>query len=345
VAFRHQPPAKGPNVTGMTEPAYCFRIRMDLPRPSGLGIDASTLTVSVTDVGEVALTSLDGNTLLSQAGTVVISGPRFPTESEASDAAARVRSCLQVALARIGIGADFGDRRPGGEGMSGTDRARVLREQGKRYMNNVHGTQVYECDPPPTFVAAPPVPSLAVVSPPGAFENAFEAAAARPREPNPSLEVAYDLFAASFFVTGQADARFLILMMAVEAMLEFERRPPTILAHVENVIEATRKLEIPADEEAHRKALLTTLERQRDESIGHAGRRLARTLGNRTYGWGRETPEKFFSSCYTIRSRLVHPSQGPLPPRDEVDYRAASLQGFVAHLLSREILDVVSIVY
>jgi hypothetical protein len=331
----------------MSEPAYCFRIRMDLPRPSGLGIDARALTASVTDVGEVTLTSLDGNTLLSQAGTVVISGPRFGTKSEASDAAARVRSCLQVALARIGIGADFGDRRPHGEGMSAADRARILREQGKRYMNNVHGTQIYECDPPPTFVVAPPVPGFAVVSPPGAFEKAFEAAAARPRQPSPSLEVAYDLFAASFFVTGQADARFLMLMMAVEAMLEFERRPPAILAHVENMIEATRKLEVPADEATHRKALLTALGYQRNESIRHAGRQLARTLGNRTYGRG-ETPETFFVSCYDLRSRLVHPSQQPprpLPPRDKLDQHAASLQGFVADLLSREILDVVSIVY
>jgi hypothetical protein len=328
----------------MNEPAYCFRIRVDMPRPSGLGVDEPTLTATVTGVGEVTLAALDGTTLLSQASTVVISGPRFPTKSEASDAAARVRSCLQVALARIGIGADFGDRRPHDEGMSAADRARIRREHGKRYMNNVHGTQVYECDPPPTFVVAPPAPSLAVYSPPGAFENAFEAAAARPREPSPSLEVAYDLFAASFFVTGQPDARFLMLMMAVEAMLECERRPPVILAHVENVIEATRKLELPADEEIHRKALLSALDYQRDESIGHAGRRLARTLGDRTYGLG-QTPEKFFSSCYEIRCRLVHPSPHRLPPRDEVDMRAASLQVFVADLLSREILDAVRIVY
>lgn len=328
----------------MNEPAYCFRIRVDMPRPSGLGVDEPTLTATVTGVGEVTLVSLDDTRPLSQADTVIISGPRFPTKAAASDAAARVRSCLQVALARIGIGADFGDRRPHDEGMSADGRERVLRKYGTRIMNNVHGTQVYECDPPPTFVVAPPAPTLAVVSPPGAFENAFAASAARSREPSPSLEVAYDLFAASFFVTGQADARFLMLMMAVEAMLDFERRPPAVLAHVESLIEATRELEVPADEENHRQALLTALRFQRHESIGHAGRRLARTLGDRTYGLG-AMPEKFFSSCYETRSRLVHPSQDRLPPRDQVDMQAASLQVFVADLLSREILDAVRIVY
>ena len=57
------------------------------------------------------------------------------------------------------------------------------------------------------------------------------------------------------------------------------------------------------------------------------------------------TVQKFFSFCYEIRSRLVHPSPHRLPPRDEVDMRAASLESFVADLLSRQILDAVRIVY
>lgn len=319
--------------------SHCFRIRISMPPSVKLGVDEPQVTASVTGVGDVTLRSLNGKAPLAEAEAVLVSGPRFPTERAAMDAAARVRSCLQLALARLRIGADFGDRRPRGGGMSAAAREGLLLEYGQRVLNDVHGTQVYECDPPPMFAHGSAV-GLRLVTPAGKVQEAIEAAAERLGERDPSLEVAYDLFAASFFVASQADARFLMLMMAVEAMLELERRPPAIVAHVESLICQTRDLELPADHEHHRQAIATALGFLRDESIRQAGRRLASTLGNRSYGPA-ETPERFFSACYDVRSRLTHGRQ-PLPAREEVASRGAALEVFVAHLLSREILDAVA---
>lgn len=72
-----------------------------------------------------------------------------------------------------------------------------------------------------------------------------------------------------------------------------------------------------------------------DESIGQAGRRLARTLEPRTYqGFA---PATFFIRCYEMRSKLVH-GHIPRPDRGEVDLLAANLETFVGDLLSGSLL-------
>lgn len=51
-----------------------------------------------------------------------------------------------------------------------------------------------------------------------------------------------------------------------------------------------------------------------------------------------ESPTKFFTRCYDMRSRLVH-GLDPRPSRGDVDKRAAELERFTSHLLSIELLD------
>lgn len=55
-----------------------------------------------------------------------------------------------VALARVRVGADFGER--AAKGFITNEGLKWLEQQhGQRMVNNVHGLMVYESDPPPRF--------------------------------------------------------------------------------------------------------------------------------------------------------------------------------------------------
>jgi hypothetical protein len=144
--------------------------------------------------------------------------------------------------------------------------------------------------------------------------------------------LSFDLYCASASQPS-TDARFIMLVMAVETLLKLQPRPESSLAHVEHLIGLTQAADLPKSEKS---SLLDSLKWLRDQSIGQAGRALAATLGDRTYT--DMTPPKFFAHCYDLRSRLVH-GKTPLPERQEVRVTAGQLERFVANILSRELLD------
>jgi len=56
---------------------------------------------------------------------------------------------------------------------------------------------------------------------------------------SPRERLSIDVFNASFFQKSE-DVRFLLLVMAIEALLESERRSANALGHVEKLIEITK---------------------------------------------------------------------------------------------------------
>jgi hypothetical protein len=88
---------------------------------------------------------------------------------------------------------------------------------GRRVLNDDHALIVFECDPPPSFVSTS---AQAFVSVNGTrLEQAVEAAltleVASPR----AHSLSFDLYSASAFQPS-TDARFILLVMAVETLLD-----------------------------------------------------------------------------------------------------------------------------
>lgn len=267
--------------------------------------------------------SIDNPVPLSEARSINLRGSGYSSEDEAIAAGEVWRARLMRAFAGIRVGADFGDRAP--QGAFTEAGLAAFSAQDRRVLNDVHGLMVFECDPPPVFVRLGPL--TAMVSSPHerlvqAMNNAIETGGL-----SEERQVTYDLFSASF---GQrsADARFALLMMALESLIKPAPRSADSRNHVQQIIKATEQSGLAKSEiESIRGALNWLL----DESIGQAGRRLARTLEPRKYN--NETPATFFTHCYELRSRLMH-GVHPLPTRGEIDAWAAPLEVFVADLLS-----------
>lgn len=118
--------------------------------------------------------------------------------------------------------------------------------------------------------------------------------------------------------------------MALESLIDPAPRPEDSRRHVLGMIEATERSGLVKSEIDSIKGVLSWL---LDQSIGQAGRRLARTLEPRRYK--DEAPAAFFNHCYEMRSRLIHGIH-PLPTRNEIDAWAAPLEVFVADLLSEQ---------
>jgi hypothetical protein len=309
----------------------CFRVRFRLGSRVTIASPAEHLMLDELDESkEIKLKAVGDGTQLKDATELVLLGRPFDTEDEAKEAARRWRGILQRAFARVGIGADFGRRAP--EGSFTRHGLKWLEgDAGQRVLNDVYGISVFECEPPPRF-ARIEMGGVSVGRNADRLAGTLAATVERNLIMGDRDELAYDLYSASF-AESSADARFAMLMMAAETLIEPEPRPAAVREHVERLIAETRGSNLPQTE---KDSIIGSLRWVREESISQAGRKLASGLGDRRYMG--EAPERFFTNCYTLRSRLFH-GHVPRPTRDEVNSRAAPLEQFVGDLLSVELLD------
>jgi hypothetical protein len=167
------------------------------------------------------------------------------------------------------------------------------------------------------------------------FCKVFQRAAESPVPLSDRDRLSHQLFHASFFQTSE-DARFLLLVMAIEALIESPLRSAAELGHVDAWIKSTADaVGLP---KIDKKSLLISLGWLRHQSIGRAGSELARArLGDRRYDG--LSAVRFFRRCYELRSRLVHASP-PVPSLTKIGAVVHQLEVFVSDLLSGDLGEV-----
>ncbi len=304
---------------------YTFRLRFRLPEVLAIGMDLPRWNITPDRaVPEVSIRSPDEKPI-KDSKNLVARGEGYAAEADAKQAGEFTRNVLTLAFSRQKIGVDFGDR----AARSGFFPAglRMLEEQtGRRVLNDVHGLMTFESDPPPAFSI--PSARVTVVK---KFED-LRAAIVQALQFAPAVtdrdRLAYDLFSASFFQPGP-DSRFLMLMMALETLIEPMTRSSAAVRHVSRLICLTRIVRGLTQED--RSSIRSSLEWLKSESIGQAGRRLVSRLGSIDYHG--KTPRKLFTECYNVRSSLVH-GASPRPTTSEVGNLSASLEIMVGDLLS-----------
>ena len=268
---------------------YCVRVRVRLGDRVRIASGEQEIAIGVESDKAVVLQSSPASLPLSEAQHVALIVKPYESETEAAEAAAHWRAILPRAFARINIGADFGDRAATGAATA-QGLAALEVEQGARVLNDVHGPMVFECAPWPKFVRIEA--SGTVGKPPDRLQAVVHTAALRNLAMSEREMLAYQLFSASFSAES-ADARFVLLMMALETLIEPEPRARSVVEHVDLLIATTENSDLPRNEVA---SIAGSLRWLRSESVGQAGRRLAERLGGRRYM--DEAPQIFFSRCY-----------------------------------------------
>jgi hypothetical protein len=305
---------------------YSFRVRLLRSPTDTVQTEANEVALSDDSApSPLRLHNPEPDGTILKATQLALTGDGYSSEEEAQRAGEKYQSALMVALARHRVGADFGLRAP--KGLITNYGLAMLQEQlGRRVLNSVHGVMVYTTQPKPRFALVNASPVRGVD--PERFRAAFSAAVAAKPELSERETVAFSLFNASFF-RQSADSRFLLLMMAIEALLDVRPRSDAARVHVESLIAQTEAAALSASERA---SMLGALRWLANESISQAGRHLSvERLGERVY---KDLPSrKFFTYCYGLRSALVHGSI-PYPEFDEVANTVGQLEVFVADLLT-----------
>lgn len=306
---------------------YSFRIRFTRSPRDTVNVDECSCQINSPKLpSPLVLTARDAEESIRNARTWTVRGSGWRTSKEAIEAGERCRDALMLALAELRIGADFGERTA--KGVFTKAGLGMLEEgTGKRVLNDAHGLMTFETEPAPLFAQAGPLHAVRRV-PGDRFLAAFETALRRPPELSERHRVALELFFASFF-QNEADGRFLLLVLALEALIDPPPRSRAATAHVEHLMELTRNSTSLETEE--KDSLLGSLGWLLCKSIRQTGKALvAERLGEAEYD-GRAAPD-FFAHCYNIRSRLVH-ADPPVPSRDEVSAAAGTLEVLVSDLL------------
>lgn len=269
---------------------------------------------------------------IKESKILIFKSDGWPSREAAAEAASKYIPALVLTLARLRVGADFGSRAPK-SAFTNAGLAMLEKQSGFRVLNDEHGLMLYESEPQPRF-ATIGAKGLRGVNQ-RHFEQVFAYAIEKRLRFTPREQLAIDLFNASFF-QNSADSRFLMLVMAIEALLDPPPRSRNAVSHVEAMIAATDKSESLSDEE--KGSLLGSLKWLKCESINQTGRKLAfDRLGNRMY-MGKSAPA-FFSYCYGIRSRLVHGAH-PLPTQQEIGTAVAQLEVFVSDMLTGDLSNI-----
>jgi Apea-like HEPN len=312
--------------------SFSFRIRFNRSPTDTVQTEANEIALSNDEAPfPLRLHNPETGGSILMATQLALTGDGYSSHEAAFAAGQKYQSALTVALARHRIGADFGLRAPKG---FVTDHGLALFQQqlGQRVLNNVHGLMVFETEPRPRFALMNASPLRGVNQ--EAFMTVFSTAAAARTQLTERELVAFALFNASFF-RQSADSRFLLLMMAIEALLEPCRRSDSARSHVDSLIQQTKNAELPQEDKA---SMIGSLRWLASESISQAGRNLSKSrLGERTYN--EMSAAKFFTYCYSLRSALVHGSF-PYPTLDQVSSTGGQLECFVSDLLTAPILGV-----
>lgn len=132
---------------------YSFRIRFIRSPTDTIQTEALELHVSVPGENtSITLKHLTPEQPIKDAEQLAMSGHGYSSSQEAMEAGQKYQSALMVALARVRVGADFGQR--AARGVYTEHGLKLLEQQvGHRVLNSTHGLMVFATDPKPRFAA------------------------------------------------------------------------------------------------------------------------------------------------------------------------------------------------
>jgi len=309
---------------------YSFRIRFNRSSTDVLQIETERVSLpTISPSDSVVMFSSDKISKICDSDQFLVIGSGYSSAQAAEIAGREVKTALIIALASVRVGVDFGDR--AAKGIFTNYGLKEIEEViGKPALNNTHGLMVFESVPAPRFVSFNA--KLSRVTTLEKFTSAYSKSLRASPTISQRHELSYTLFNGSFF-QPTADSRFLLLVMAVEALIQPRRRPDESFNYIRSLIQQTKNATLTQIE---KESILGTLKFLCNESISQAGRRtVSDKLGDRKYF--EKTPADFFKFCYGIRSDLVHGNL-PTPTLEEVSRTAAILEVFVSDLLTVSIL-------
>lgn len=296
---------------------FAFRIRFHLSDGDAVNIETEKFEIHPSgSAPHLILHSLDSEKI-STARRFSISCSGLDSQETASDIGMRVKHALLIAGAQLKMGVDVGkDIATSGVGKFLRDQAM---EHGVQSLNDIHGLLVFPDDMPVNFIRVFSV-KVIVGRPPEKFTEAL----IHGYELAPSLDqkiiLALEMYSASHFESSLR-ARFLTLVTAVEVLADQEELDEEVRLHIENLIEETKRSNIPFG----RKELLSSrLGQLKKESINSACKGLVTKYLD-------DESASQFTNYYSIRGKILH--NGVVPKGVNLGSEVPKLDKMISQLL------------
>lgn len=301
--------------------SYTFRLRFNISGKVRFPFEETFIIVFESEKNKITLGSPNVGISIKDSIQLVLIGQGYNTLEEAQAEGEIYRDRLTLAFSKLRFPADFGDRAVKDFFLTTYGLKMLEDESGNIVLNDIHGIQVYESNLNPSFSTGN---AKAFIT--KSKETTLEAlslAFSNKASIHQKKRLAFELFSASSFA-NYTDARFMLLMMALETLIEQNKRVEEELALIDELINHVKMSNV-----SNKEPIIGSLYNMRTESIGAAGKRLA---GNLTEKYMDKSPEIFFKSCYDLRSKLVH-GHIPRPTFVEVGAVCGALEAFVADLI------------
>ena len=309
--------------------AYQFRVRFVLPASSRIDEESMEVLLHETPDGErVVLRPTKRGEAFRDSSVLGIFGSPYASREAAREQAQEWSGWMWLALALNRVGADFGDRDGGFGGMSRFMLDKMGASINTSFTNASHAITVYDEAENLIEVGDGYGATLMGMMRAERLLGTLTEVRLGERTPDPRFRIAHEAYSAASRVES-TDARFLLLMTAVEALTTRTPRSRAAQDHIDRLIEVTDTSTALGPSERDR--LSNGLRGLKYESQRQLGRALAaRLVGKKYHG---AEPVAFFNKCYGIRSGLVHPGSTP-PLRDDVSVFGANLKTFVEDLFA-----------
>lgn len=310
--------------------SFSYRIQIKLTKTKGFNCDETIYKLeNIEGYRPIQIKSAREGEKIQDAEDLVFFSEGFNSFEDAEKEGGKVLNTIIRSFLKLKKGIDFGAR---GTSFQITKEGLKYFEEVlgvKRMLPGGLGLKVYASSPQPKFVT--PKTELKISSPIAHFENAFTQAISNYRELNSTELLSTQLFNSSFF-EEIPESRFLLLVMAIEILIQCKPRSIEVKNHIERMIELTNTNNEINDSD--KKSIKGSLSWLKNQSIGQAGRELSRKLLGETKYYGMSAA-RFFTHCYDIRCTLVH-GNSTLQSKEVIGLLSLELEKFVSDLLTMD---------
>jgi hypothetical protein len=309
---------------------FSFRNRITLTHGTRFSSDQSQVKLSAEGATEnVLLQTPSREGKIGDATELVLSGGGYSSFEEAEQAGRRWRQHLMIAMARFGVGGDFGT-------ATDVEARRGHGVVGQMFYQDRPGLQVLEYPPDPRFMEVTTAGTVGKTLQ-EFLAGPLHAELKKPYVPqSDSHELAYSLVHTARFESNPETVH-VVLVTALEAIIAKRHQPRAkpVKQILDEFKDAVKQRFSKAD--ANRQLLLSALGNAKNEGINECGQRVASEVLSKDYGG--ERPGVFFKTVYDQRNAIVHgrtPEDGR-PTTQQLVERRASLFAFVLDLLAADV--------
>jgi hypothetical protein len=253
---------------------------------------------------------------------LTLMGSHYPSYDAAIEAGERWRARLERAFASLNIAADFGDRNFNSHlgDVARTSASQIL---GGIVLSEVHGLMAFPAGQQVHLMGG----SASGYAPKEVEALRHAVRSSHNRATYTTQRLAYDLYSQGILASSP-DAKFILMMMAVEALMIPFERSPEVQRVVKELLAVVRGSDLS---DKDKQVLLSQVGALKRASFRQQGERLAQAVGGRRYG--SMSAEEVFVRAYTLRGKLVH-GDADRPSQGEVTQMAGRVARFVADLIA-----------